>query len=178
MKNILLIEGESGSGKTTIADILSKKYGLSSIQSYTTRKPRYLEETGHTFISKEEYMRIPADTMIAKTEFDGNYYCATTDQVEKNDVYVIDPAGIEYFKKVYHGGKTVIVIYLTASEDERYRRMIGRHDSEEKVKARIDNDRTAFAKAESYADYMYNTEANSPETIAEWLYIIWELGRR
>ena len=48
--NILLIEGESGSGKTTIADILSKKYGLSSIQSYTTRKPRYLGETGHTFI--------------------------------------------------------------------------------------------------------------------------------
>ena len=38
---IFLIVGCSGSGKTTITEQLEQKYGLKSIQSYTTRKPRY-----------------------------------------------------------------------------------------------------------------------------------------
>ena len=53
MNNIFLIVGCSGSGKTTITEQLEMKYGLKSIQSYTTRLPRYDGETGHTIISNE-----------------------------------------------------------------------------------------------------------------------------
>ena len=57
MNNIFLIVGCSGSGKTTITEQLEQKYGLKSIQSYTTRPPRYDGETGHIFISNEEKNR-------------------------------------------------------------------------------------------------------------------------
>ena len=50
MKNIYLIVVCSGSGKTAITEKLEELYNLKSIQSYTTRPPRYDGETGHTFI--------------------------------------------------------------------------------------------------------------------------------
>ena len=42
MKHIFLIIGASGSGKTTITEQLEQRYGLTSIQSYTTRAARYV----------------------------------------------------------------------------------------------------------------------------------------
>ena len=102
MKNkfIVLLMGKSGSGKTTIADVLNKKYGWTSIQSYTTRSPRYPKETGHIFVTDEEFDAL--GEMVAYTEFAGARYCATTQQVEENQVYVIDPDGYEYFMKAYN----------------------------------------------------------------------------
>ena len=58
MNNIYLIVGCSGSGKTTIVNSLENKYGLKSIQSYTTRPKRSDDETGHIFISDEEYDKL------------------------------------------------------------------------------------------------------------------------
>ena len=55
---IFLIVGCSGSGKTTITERLEQKYGLKSIQAYTTRKPRYDGETGHTCVSDEEFDKL------------------------------------------------------------------------------------------------------------------------
>ena len=55
MKNIFLIMGASGSGKTTITEQLEQRYGLTSIQSYTTRAARYVGEKGHIFVSDEEF---------------------------------------------------------------------------------------------------------------------------
>ena len=49
-KTIFLITGCSGSGKTTITEQLEMKYGLKSIQSYTTRAKRSENETGHIFV--------------------------------------------------------------------------------------------------------------------------------
>ena len=53
-KGIYLIVGKSGSGKTTLVEAL-KKYGYTSIESYTTRPKRFEGETGHTFITEEEF---------------------------------------------------------------------------------------------------------------------------
>ena len=99
MKNIYLIVGCSGSGKTTITEQLEQKYGLKSIQSYTTRKPRYDGESGHTFVSDEEFDKLT--DMVAYTEFAGNRYCAIAEQVENNDLYIIDPKGVDFFMKSY-----------------------------------------------------------------------------
>ena len=68
MNNIFLIVGCSGSGKTTITEQLEMKYGLKSIQSYTTRPPRYDGEIGHTFISTEEFDKLV--DICAYTEFE------------------------------------------------------------------------------------------------------------
>lgn len=125
MKNIYLIVGESGAGKTTIANEL-EKFGYKQIQSYTTREPRYKGETGHTFINESEMP--DKSEMVAYTLYNGNHYFATKQQVEENDLYVIDPDGIKFFKNTYKGNKGVRIIYISAPEEIRRRRMIHREN--------------------------------------------------
>lgn len=124
MRHIFLIVGCSGSGKTAITEKLEELYHLKSIQSYTTRPPRYDGETGHTFVSNEEFDEFT--DMVAYTEFAGYRYCATTEQVENNDLYVIDPNGIDYFMKSYKGKKTPKIIYIDSNLNVRYDRMVKR----------------------------------------------------
>lgn len=124
MKSIYLIVGASGSGKTAITEKLEELYHLKSIQSYTTRPPRYDGETGHIFISNEEFDELT--DMIAYTEFAGNRYCATSEQVENNDLYVIDPNGVDFFLKAYKGKKTPKIIYIDSDLNVRYDRMVKR----------------------------------------------------
>ena len=120
-KYIFLIVGCSGSGKTTITEQLEQKYGLKSIQSYTTRPKRSENEAGHIFVTDAEFDKLT--DMVAYTKFDNNQYCAITEQVENNDLYVIDPKGIEYFREHYHGNKGIKIIYIDSSLSTRYERM-------------------------------------------------------
>ena len=124
MNNIYLIVGCSGSGKTAITEKLEELYNLKSIQSYTTRPPRYDGETGHTFVSNEEFDELT--DYVAYTEFAGNRYCATSEQVENNDLYVIDPNGVKFFMKSYTGKKTPKIIYINSDLNVRYERMVKR----------------------------------------------------
>lgn len=140
--NTILIVGESGSGKTTLCNALAQ-YGLKTLQSYTTRKPRFQGETGHIFISKEQYDNLP--DKVASTYFDGNYYCATSKQVESCDLYVIDLEGIKTLKENYKGTAHLVVVGLRVPEQIRYERMLERGDSSEMAETRIEHDRTAFA---------------------------------
>lgn len=142
---IALFIGPSGSGKTTVADYLSKHYGLSQIESYTTRAPRYDGEVGHTFVSNEEFDQLK--DFVAYTEFDGNRYAATAEQVDSNDIYVVDVAGAEYFKEKYHGTKKPVVFYFNLPTEVLKQRMLDRGDSEDAVTKRIENDAHMFADA-------------------------------
>ena len=147
---IFLIVGCSGSGKTSITEQLEKRYGLKSIQSYTTRPKRYDDETGHTFVSNEEFDKL-AD-MVGYTEFAGNRYCATAEQVENNNLYVVDPKGVDFFMKAYNGSKTPKVIFINSDLTTRYERMKSRAEENgstymEAVKSsleRITNDVVEF----------------------------------
>lgn len=139
---IFLIVGESGSGKTTIADLLEGMYGLRVLKSYTTRPPRQ-DDLSHTFITDEEFNKLK--DIIAYTEYNGFKYCATANQINTSDLYVIDPSGIETLKNSYHGNKKLIDIYIRAPEETRAKRMENRGDSDEQIKSRLEYDRKAFA---------------------------------
>lgn len=149
MKNIYLIVGESGSGKTTIVNALEQN-GLKSIQSYTTRPPRTRNEKGHIFVTEQQFDTL--HNMVGYTEFNGYRYCATADQVEDNDLYVIDPSGVFYFLKNYHGTKGVKAIYIKASRKECMKRMLKRGDSFFKTLQRLHHDKIKFGIAEEIAD--------------------------
>ena len=176
MKNIYLLIGRSGSGKSTVADILEKKYGWKVLQSYTTRQPRFDGETGHTFVSKEEFDKL--EDKCAYTLFAGNEYCATSQQVDESDVYVIDPAGVEYFMQKYTGHKHPICAIINISEEEARRRMSMRKGaSEEETERRIENDRFAFGEElekiianEDLDVELFSGTIWNPETIAECIY--------
>lgn len=142
MNNLYLIIGPSGSGKTSLAEGLSWKLGMKQVESYTTRSPRYPGETGHIFVSDEEFDKL--GEMCAYTEFDGHRYGVTKNILDKSDVYVIDPAGVMYLLDNY-SGKPLRYIWLATSPGVCYERMIHRGDSEEKAKKRIENDSDRFS---------------------------------
>ena len=149
---IILLVGESGSGKTTVANLLEEKYGLKSLSSYTTRPKRTPNETGHIFVTDEEFDQLK--DICAYTEFNGYRYCATSEQVDNSDVYVIDVAGIDYFKEHYKGGKVPLVVYITVDTEVRRDRMLYRGDPPERAEERIQNDLKEFFNVLSRANIM------------------------
>ncbi len=168
---VILLMGASGSGKTTVSKYMIEKYGWKDISSYTTRAPRFENEHGHIFISDEEFDQIPKESICAYTLYNGHRYCATSDQVDNADVYVIDPAGILFLKEHYHGIKTPVVVYLEVDRKERKERMLKRGDKKEKVNERLDLDDKEFSSALEMADVVINGNLK-PYTIARRLYDI------
>lgn len=94
MKNIYLLAGPSGSGKSSVAHELTKRFGLKEVWSYTERPQRHDGEPGHVFVTPEEFDA--AGPMCAFTLYNGYRYGVPQASVDNSDIYVIDPAGIAY----------------------------------------------------------------------------------
>ena len=72
-KQIFLIVGRSGVGKSSIVKAVCDITGMTCVKSYTTRPKREDEKdhTDHIFISEEEVEKY-RDVMAAWTEIEGN----------------------------------------------------------------------------------------------------------
>lgn len=153
LKNIYLIVGPSGSGKTTIASVLEKAFGLKAVESYTTRPPRYEGERGHIFVSDEEFDAL--GPMCAYTEYNGYRYGVTEDIIDSHDLYVIDPAGVNYMRSIdgYQGSKKVITIRLEVDREQRFQRMTARGDDDKTIINRLINDYKSFGPEEDDIRY-------------------------
>lgn len=170
MNGIILLAGKSGSGKSSVVEYLYKKYGLREVLSYTTRPKRSKNDNTHIFVTDEEFDRIPEADMVAYTEFAGYRYCATKNQVENADIYVIDPDGILEFLKRYHSDKEIFPIYLSVSKRERMRRMLNRGDSVEMAEKRILNDDKKFLSIHQCPHATIYSDDLSLEETAEKVY--------
>lgn len=158
-KPLILLVGPSGSGKTTIADILEKEHGMKQLRSYTTRKPRYDGEDGHIFVSDEEFDKL--GNIIAYTEFDGYRYCATAQQANEADVYIIDPRGIRELDRSKID-RDIIIVGVSVPEGTRIVRMLKRGDDRDAVHKRLINDMRMFDHYLDLCNYVvYNANEKS-----------------
>lgn len=155
MDKFLLLVGKSGSGKDTIARKLCDEFGLIQLKSYTTRRPRYFGEDTHTFVSE---LPDESDTVkrVAYTHFNGHEYCATNEQVDNSDIFIVDPDGVLYFMEHYQGDKKPVVVYIDMPWTVRLSRMIGRKDGVIKAIKRIVHDHFKF-KSMDMIPAMYAT---------------------
>lgn len=135
---IYLLVAKSASGKTTIAEILEKEFGFKSIQSYTTRAPRHKGETGHTFITDDEFDLL--ENIIGYTEYNGHRYCCTKEQIDEADIYVIDVPGVETLLERYNSDRLILILYFDTSVRTRIDRMIDRGDSDTAIVSRLYTD--------------------------------------
>jgi guanylate kinase len=129
--------GKSASGKTSVANEL-EVYGFTQLWSYTTRPKRYEFETGHTFVSDEDFAKL--ENIIAYTEYNGYKYCATKEQIDTADIYVIDVSGIETLLDKYKSDRPIVIFYFDTSVRTRIERMMNRHDSDMAIVSRLYND--------------------------------------
>ena len=150
MKKIVLI-GPSGTGKSTVADKLTELYGLTLMQSYTTRPKRFENETGHTFVDKF----VKDENVITETYFSGNYYWITLQQFEKGDMLTLDKAGVENLGKYR---EDCFVVGLTCTEEELRRRIPDRIQ-------RIEHDKEMFKGYEELCDTLVSAN-DSVENVA------------
>ena len=148
MSNLYCIIGKSGSGKTSIVDVLEMRYTYKVLPSYTTRVPRKEEDKDHTYVKLDEYFKIP--NKVCKTLFDGNYYCATSEQIEESDLYVIDLAGYVKLMNNYKGEKKIVPIFIDCSMETCLERMLLRGDTEDKAWERLKNDYYMFRNWKKY----------------------------
>lgn len=148
LRPLLLIVGESGTGKTTITDYL-KNYGMNTVKSFTTRKKRQENDNDHKFITMKEYMQLT--DVVATTYFDENYYGATKQMVDEAQTYIIDLEGIGYLKNHYNSNRKIKIVFLKVSPITKFYRLCKR-DGLKKTIARIKHDKQAFKNAEDYAD--------------------------
>ena len=177
MGKIFYLMGKSSSGKDTIYKRIMQheEIQLKKVVPYTTRPMRADDEANptHTFVTQEEFDEL--DNRVGYTKFNGYEYCATAEQVDNNDIYVIDPAGVDFFKEKYHGIKTPIVVYIKATGDIRKDRMLARGDSVEQVIERLMNDIKAFKGAMKMADVIFEKDILFNADLEKQIFTIYSL---
>ena len=114
---------------------------------------RFKVKINHIFITEEQYHALP--NKVATTFFNDNYYCATAEQVDNADFYIIDVEGVKSIKENYKGNKQLKVIGLTIDDKTRVESMKHRGDNTQKIESRIANDREMFKEFYSCLDTIF-----------------------
>ena len=169
---MIVLSGASASGKTEAAKMLMAKYGIQKAITTTTRPMRVHEVDGrdYFFVSKEKFNQlIKEDKFVEYTNYNGNYYGSTKDQIANDRVVVIDLEGLKSYSRL--NDKRIVTFYLSTCEEIRYKRMLERGDKEEDAKRRIENDRKVFDNNQiPDVDYKIDSENRSIEEVADLVY--------
>ena len=169
---MIVLSGASASGKTEVAKVLASKYGIVKVITTTTRKMRIHEADGvdYFFVSNERFLEmIKEERFVEWTEYNGNFYGSTKDQIQDNKCVVIDPVGLKAYSQLKN--RNVVTFFLESEEETRYKRMLQRGDTVESASKRIINDRTAFARSNiCKVDYNIDSEHYSVDEVAEMVF--------
>jgi len=174
---MIVLAGASASGKTEVAKLLAKKYGITKVITTTTRKKRKGEVNGkdYFFVSKRKFEEMIHDgKFVEYTFYNGNLYGSTKDQVTDKKCVVIDPAGLRSYISLKPNAN-IVTFFLDCDESTRRERMIFRGDDMDKIISRIEHDRVAFKKENiSTVDHVVDSSINQTvEKVTDTIYYLY-----
>lgn len=155
---MIILIGESGSGKTTILNELEKR-GFQKAINYTTRPKREAGETSeYQFVSKEEFEKMWEEgKLLQRAEFAGENYGISIDSLQENVacIQIVDSiADVKNrARQLGLSNLKIICFYIHVPPEERTKRMLTRGDSLEAIQKRLEIDSVKFKKAREVVDY-------------------------
>ena len=172
---MIVIVGESASGKTAVEKVLSNVYSYRRIVSYTTRPQRRHEQNGvdYHFIPEEEFERLLNDNyFVEHSKYRDWHYGICEEDCESGDIIVANPHGLRQLKRIYPG--SVKSFYINTSEKKRLIRLLERGDDILECFKRVISDQGVFQNMEEECDYIINCDDDPPEIIAGLIHRTYE----
>lgn len=177
-----LFIGRTASGKSSIAKAVCKRMGLTKVVSYTTRPMRKPEKNGsdHIFITDEEVSQYE-DDIAAYTEINGYKYFTTYDVIDKADIYVIDPIGVDNLKIKCGDRYEFIEIYIRTPQKLSEERARIRGDKLKDFKQRWVSENQQFTDYENRHTFAWHLRNDRPfdesvDKVCKWIQI--EIDKR
>lgn len=164
---MIILIGKSGSGKSTIANILCRDYGCNKIVTTTTRPKRRGEkqDIDYHFTTKQDFKNtVLSGGFIETREYnvatgDTWYYGSPVNKIEQakeNDIIILTPDGCRNVIDTI-GRKNIIVIYIYANLRAIENRLEKRGDRKDEIERRMKQDNSDFKDAVNLADFtVYN----------------------
>lgn len=123
---LIALYGKSGSGKSTIAKELYRKYGISRLVTSTSREKRKGEsdDVDYHFLTKEDFEN-DSNNFIALTNYMDNYYGINANDMARHHntvkVVVLDPKGISELShnSEKYDSKDIYMIYIDVNDEDR-----------------------------------------------------------
>lgn len=151
MKNIYVLTGMSGVGKTSVINKILKTESFCYPKMYTTRPMREKITDGKIHIDEEGYIQLPHK--LVEFIYNQHKYAITNSEVQKANIFDLAPSGFRSLKENYNGSKKIIIIYVWIEEYERIKRMKARGESEKNIYSRLQYEKIEYQNIEEDADY-------------------------
>ena len=169
---LFCIMGETASGKDTLTKKLCEDTGMKAIVSYTTRPCRTNEGDTHIFVDDSVYEQMK-DNLAAYTEINGFRYWTTIEQIYDNDIYIIDPNGLETLENLGLEDIDLCSIYINVPIDIRLERALYRGDSLEDFFSRNKSEMKQFIQMKAAGGFDYAiSNLNEDKAYAVLKYIV------
>lgn len=164
---MIVLVGESASGKSSIERYLVENCGYNKIVSYTTRQPREGEVDGvdYHFITKSQFRRLKEQDFFAETAvYNDWYYGVAKRDCTDDKVAVLTPHGLRQVSKIKE--INVTSFYINVPRRDRLIKILQRGDNIEESYRRNLSDVGQFDGVWDEVDYVINNNGYN-KSIAE-----------
>ncbi len=156
---MIVLVGESASGKSSIEKFLVENYGYNKIITYTTRPPRQNEVDGidYHFISIDKFNELKDQGFFAETAcYRGWLYGSAKEDYTDNKIAVLTPHGLRQISKIKD--INVVSFYINVPRRDRLIKILQRGDNIEEAYRRSLSDVGQFDGIEDEVDFVINND--------------------
>lgn len=164
---MIVLIGESASGKTTLANMFVEKYpGCKKIVTYTTRPKREREIDGvdYHFVSEEKFKElVKNDFFVEYAQYRNWSYGTAKEDCLKNDnsIIILTPSGLRNLKKI---SNDLVSVYVYVDRRSRLINILLRGDDIDEAYRRNLSDVGQFDGVINEVDYIIdNTKFHMDE---------------